>query len=146
MGFISDHMTKHHRECDEIFARAGDRASASDWVGVEREADAFLDAIERHIELEESLLFPSFEQATGMKVGPTRLMRVEHEQMRGLFARMRAAIEAKDAAQYDEVSGALAELMRLHNSKEEAMLYPLMDRALRKDEPALTSQLEAAIA
>ncbi|MBS0326152.1 MAG: hemerythrin domain-containing protein [Proteobacteria bacterium] len=146
MGAIGNYMTEHHRHCDALFARAMDLAAAPDWDGVEREGGAFLREIERHIELEETLLFPAFEEATGMTAGPTATMRSEHEEMRGLFAEMRRAAGTKDAAPYLEASRALQLLLQQHNVKEESMMYPMLDHALRDHAPDLVRQLEAAAA
>ena len=101
MQLINDYMTRHHKECDAVLTRADEAAAASDWAAVERDAGTFLREIERHIETEETLLFPAFEERTGMTDGgPTATMRMEHEQMRGMFRQMRAAIPARDARRY----------------------------------------------
>jgi iron-sulfur cluster repair protein YtfE (RIC family) len=146
MGLISDYMNRDHKHCDEAFARAEDRAAASDAPGLARDGGVFLGEMERHIGLEENLLFPAFEERTGMTSGPTETMRMEHEQMRGMFAQMRAAIEEKDAALYLGVSETLLILLQQHNMKEESMMYPMLDQALGDDARGLLGQLEAAAA
>lgn len=146
MELISDYMTRHHRHCDDAFAHAEEMAAAADWIGLARDGAMFLREIERHIALEENLLFPAFEERTGMTSGPTETMRMEHEQMRGMFAQMRAAIEAKDAALYLGVSQTLLILQQQHNMKEESMMYPMLDQSLGDDAPGLLSRLEAAAA
>ena len=40
----------------------------------------------RHFEMEEAVLFPAFEEATGMTQGPTMVMHAEHVQMKGVLA------------------------------------------------------------
>jgi hemerythrin-like domain-containing protein len=45
-----------------------------------------------HFGVEESVLFPRFEQSTGMYRGPTQVMRGEHVQMRQLLAAAEAAL------------------------------------------------------
>lgn len=146
MQLISDYMNKDHKHCDEAFARAKDRAAAGDYTGLERDGGTFLRKIERHIEIEETLLFPAFEEKTGMTSGPTEIMRMEHEQMRGMFAQMRAAFEAKDAKQYLGTAETLHMLLQQHNSKEESMMYPMLDQALGEDARDLLAQLEALAA
>lgn len=142
MQLISDYMNKDHRHCDAAFARAEDRAAARDWTGLARDGGTFLREIERHIGLEEDLLFPAFEDKTGMTSGPTETMRAEHEQMRGMFAQMRAAIEAKDAEQYLGIAQTLLSLLQQHNMKEESMMYPMLDQSLGDDAHSLLAQLE----
>ena len=146
MQLISDYMNKDHRHCDAAFALAGDRAAAADWTGLARDGAAFLRKIERHIEVEEELLFPAFEQTTGMTTGPTETMCMEHEQMRPMFAQMRAAIAAKDAKQYLGVAETLLGLLQQHNMKEESMMYPMLDQALGEDAHGLLAQLESLAA
>ena len=37
MGSIGDYLTKHHKDCDEIFARAEEAASSGNWATAERD-------------------------------------------------------------------------------------------------------------
>lgn len=146
MDLISDIMIRHHRDCDAGFARAGEKAQAADWDGLRREAAGVLDELERHIAVEEELLFPAFEERTGMNEGgPTATMRMEHGQMRGMFAQMRAAAEARDAVRYLETSDTLLALLEQHNIKEESMMYPMLDQALGEDAAPLLEQVHGAI-
>ncbi|HVC11215.1 MAG TPA: hemerythrin domain-containing protein [Burkholderiales bacterium] len=144
MELIGDYMTRHHKDCDVAFVRAEEKAAAADWTGLQREAGIFLVEIERHIAMEEELLFPAFEDRTGMSGGPTATMRMEHEQMRGMFAQMRAAAEARDAAQYLGASETLLILLQQHNIKEESMMYPMLDQALGEDAAQFLERLQSA--
>ena len=131
MESINDTMMKDHAACDAVFARAADAARGANWPMLQKEADAFLAHIARHIVLEEELLFPAFEEGTGMSTGgPTETMRSEHAQMQPLFAQMRAAASAKDAASYLDASQALHDILQQHNMKEEQMMYPMLDQSL----------------
>ena len=146
MQLISDYMNKDHKHCDDAFARAEDMAAAKDWTGLARDGGTFLREMERHIGIEENLLFPAFEERTGMTSGPTEVMRMEHAQMRGMFVQMRAAIQAKDAEQYLGMAQTLLILLQQHNAKEESMMYPMLDRSLGEDARALVDQLETLAA
>ena len=53
-------------------------------------------ALERHIRLEEEIVFPLFEARSGIVDGPTAVMRDEHRCLRRALALMRAGIEARD--------------------------------------------------
>lgn len=146
MELISTYMISHHRSCDAAFARAEKSAFDADWPGLEREAGSFLSELERHIAAEEELLFPAFEERTGMSGGPTETMRMEHEQMGGLFSEMRAAIQARNAEQYLRASRALLAVLQQHNTKEENILYPMLDQELGDDAAMLFGQLRGAMA
>lgn len=131
MESINDCMMKDHAACDAAFSRAADAARDADWPKLQIEAGHFLAHIARHIELEEELLFPAFEEGTGVSAGgPTGTMRSEHVQMQPLFAQMRNAAAAKDAASYLDASQALLEILQQHNMKEEQMMYPMLDQLL----------------
>ncbi len=131
MESINDYMMKDHATCDAAFSRAADAARAADWRKLQSEAGAFLAHIARHIQLEEEVLFPAFEEGSGMSAGgPTETMRSEHVQMQPLFAQMRDAVAAKDATSYLDASQTLHEILQQHNMKEEQMMYPMLDQSL----------------
>ncbi len=127
---IRDFMTSSHRDCDAIYARA--EAAAGDGEAVRaRDAQAeFEAALAHHLAMEETVLFPEFEDRTGMRAGPTAVMRMEHGQMRALLAQMNQALEGGDLAAYLGAGETLMILIQQHNMKEEQMLYPMADRAL----------------
>jgi len=144
MAGVSAYMVNHHKECDSAFASIEEAVGASDWNRAQSEFDAFLSEMNRHFDLEENLLFPAFAQKTGMSGGPTQVMRMEHEQMRGMLDEMRVAAEAKEAEQFLGASETLLILMQQHNFKEEAVLYSMMDEVLGEDADRLLDQLESS--
>jgi iron-sulfur cluster repair protein YtfE (RIC family) len=131
VGFFTD----DHRACDELWAAV--EAAADDGHGVEAAFDAFDAAMRRHMDMEERVLFPAFEEATGMTMGPTRVMRAEHDQMRGLLSQMKGA----DADSMLDHGDTLLMLIQQHNVKEEGMLYPMCDARLGSVWPEVAKQL-----
>ncbi len=87
-------------------------------------------------------MFPAFEQATGMTSGPTAVMRMEHEQMRGLLDQIAAAIPAGDYQGVLDLGDTLLMLVQQHNQTEEGMLYPMADSALASEWGSLRAQAE----
>lgn len=143
MESITAWMQQDHVLIDGILERATAAAQASDLAALEREATLFLQRLERHIDMEENLLFPAFEERTGMTAaGPSVQMRAEHEQMQAIFLQMRAAVAAKDAAGYRQASQALLEVLVPHNLKEEQMMYPMLDDAMGADASALLADVK----
>ncbi len=130
MSAISQHMIEDHRACDELFAEAEARASKGEWAAARTGFAAFVAAMERHLDKEESILFPAFEQRTGAAMGPTQVMRMEHQQMRGLMAQMEAALHGEDTEAFLGTAETLLMLMQQHNVKEEQILYPMTDQVL----------------
>lgn len=143
MQTISSYLTSDHRRCDNHFAAAEAYTAEQDWAAATTCFEQFLSAMTRHFEIEEQVLFPAFEQRTGSVMGPTRMMRMEHEQMRELFERMADAIAARNADEYAGLSETLLIMLQQHNFKEEQVLYPMSDQALGTHAPALIQQMEA---
>ena len=142
MKSILDYMIGHHRQIDEVFAGAEEAAGKADWGRAGEGLAAFLRQMERHFEMEESVLFPKFEDRTGMIGGPTQVMRSEHDQMRGLFEDLRAAMEARDSEQFLGVSETLLVLTQQHNMKEEGILYRMMDQVFADEMEELIAEVE----
>lgn len=81
-------MAEHHKECDELFAQAEESVANGNWEQGTILWNEFAADLEKHFSREESILFPEFEEATGMLGGPTQMMRMEHEQIRALVVEM----------------------------------------------------------
>ena len=133
MTTITEYMTGDHRHCDEVLASLEQAVSNSDWDNAEKLAAQFLLEMEQHLSMEEDVLFPAFEQKTGIVGGPTMIMRAEHKQMRELFGQLQYAVDAKDSEELLDTTETLLILMQQHNVKEEGMLYPMCDQHLGSD-------------
>ena len=127
---IAVFMHSHHSHCDGLFADAEEAGTGGDWGRAGGLLADFRDELEEHFASEETVLFPAFEAATGMTEGPTRVMRVEHGQMRELVAQMADALGRKDRDAFAGAAETLLVFMQQHNMKEEHILYPMCDRAL----------------
>ena len=130
MATITAFLTIDHRHCDDLFAAAAQAAERGDWARCRERFDAFRQALMRHMTIEEQMLFPAFEQATGISEGPTRVMRHEHQELLARLDDVSAAISAGDAARFLASVGSFTALMTLHSTKEENVLYPMCDEVL----------------
>ena len=143
---IAELMQDHHERCDEEFVAAEEALRRGRWAAGRSLLEAFGRDLECHFAAEEEILFPAFEGATGMREGPTQMMRYEHSQARNLLAQMVAAAVAEDG---DDCAGAaetLLILMQQHNAKEEHILYPMCDAALDADPDTLAQALRQRLA
>jgi iron-sulfur cluster repair protein YtfE (RIC family) len=143
MSTILDFLGTDHRACDTLFAAAEVAVAQKHWDDVRGLFDRFRTAMDRHLAMEERILFPAFEAGAGFSMGPTRVMRMEHEQMRELLNEMQAAIVARDDSEYLGLSETLNMLMQQHNLKEEGMLYPMSDQALAANREDLIREMDA---
>ena len=144
MNSISDFMANNHRECDNLFAVAEESVGNGKWPKAQTEFDAYRSEMERHLGMEEDVLFPAFDAKTGMEMGPTHVMRSEHQQMRKLIDDMAQKIVDKDSDGYLGASETLMILMQQHNMKEEQMLYRMMDQTFGTEAAALLQRAGAA--
>jgi hemerythrin-like domain-containing protein len=122
-------FTEDHHRCDALWAELESAGESKDralelWR-------AFDLAMRRHFAMEEEVLFPAIEQATGMHgPGPTMVMRNEHAQMRAMLDQMAEAASAGDIGSLLDHGDTLLMLIQQHNLKEEGILYRLADDAL----------------
>lgn len=143
MDTVSSYMTGDHHRCDELFALAEEAVSGQDWHQIDTVLQTFLKSMHHHFKMEEEVLFPAFENRTGMSMGPTQMMRMEHIQMRELFAAMNDAVKQPDKDEFLGQAETLLMVMQQHNMKEEQMLYLMADRALSDQMDAVLQQLRA---
>jgi iron-sulfur cluster repair protein YtfE (RIC family) len=130
MATIVEFLSNEHRCCDESFAATEEAAQTGDLLRCRTDFRQFQAVMEHHFEKEESILFPAFEQASGNTMGPTRVMRLEHRQMRETLAEMDGALASGDLEDFLGQAETLLILMQQHNIKEEQILYPMCDRFL----------------
>ena len=142
---IKTFMAGDHRRCDEILAIAEQAVLNQTWERALIAFTQFQQAVLQHFAAEETLLFTAFEEKTGLRGGPTEVMRGEHTQMRELMEAARQALLAQDADDYSGNTETLLIMMQQHNIKEENVLYPLCDQHLRDQVDLLLPRLQSTI-
>jgi hemerythrin-like domain-containing protein len=130
MNTISSFLTSDHRACDEEFANLENAVALDNWEESQVKLNKFVADLLHHFDMEEKVMFPTFEEVTGMTQGPTMIMRMEHDQMRQLLNDLQEDLEKKDRKHFFGVSESLMMLMQQHNMKEEQMLYSMADMHL----------------
>ncbi len=131
---LKEFFTLDHRKCDGKWVEVETAAETGDAAAVKASWRTFQGELLKHLRMEEEVLFPAFEEATGMTDGgPTFVMRSEHDQMRGLLEQMNAAADGGDHDELTDLGDTLLMLIQQHNQKEEHMLYPLAEQALGAD-------------
>ena len=146
MDRLTAPMVAHHKACDEIFADLENAVSSANWAQAGSLYAGFSRALLAHFGIEEDSLFPAFEKRTGMAGGPTRIMRMEHMQMRSLLAELEEALGARDGDEFLGVAETLLMLMQQHNMKEENILYPMCDDVLAPDTGTLPALIHDGLA
>ena len=122
-----------HDRLDELF-KTFQTSKRSDFAKAKEAYKEFKIGLQRHIVWEEELLFPMWEEKTGMvEDGPTPVMRFEHEQIKQLLDAIHRKVESQDLTS-DQEEQALLNLLGSHNRKEERALYPAIDNVTDTDE------------
>ena len=106
-------------------------------VDFDRAKQAFKEfkfGLQRHIIWEETVLFPLFEEKTGMRdCGPTVVMRAEHREIGRHLEALHDKVRRQDADS-DREEESLFQALLAHNQKEENVLYPAIDRLSSAEE------------
>ena len=130
---ITEFFEQDHDRLDELF-KTFQQSKRSDFPKAKEAFKDFKFGLQRHIVWEEDLLFPIWEQKTGMSdSGPTPVMRNEHREI----GRQLEAIHQKVADQNpdsDQEEQTLLDLLGSHNRKEERALYPAIDKVTSPEE------------
>lgn len=130
---ISQLLGDDHTSCDDLFAAAEAAISHDDWPAATQAFERFRTSLLNHLSMEEAILFPAFEHETGNSYGPTRVMRLEHQQIRELLDELAQAVMARSADDCFGLAETLLMLIQQHNVKEEQVLYPMCDQMLNKE-------------
>lgn len=141
---VTEALTWDHARLDAL-ERSAFAALAEGGVETARRLyRAFHHGLNRHIRCEEELLFPVFEARSGLpRQGPTSVMRAEHREIRMLLEGIARSLDGS-ADDVEELRRDLRRVLEDHDRKEEAILYPAMDRLLSDAESdALVGRVQA---
>ena len=145
MKTLLEFMQIHHGQCDQLYADGENSLLDEQMEEGVGQITIFLSEMERHFLMEETVLFPTFEDISGMRQGPTQVMRMEHQQIRNLLARMSDAVTRMDRDEILEVGETLLILMQQHNMIEEGILYPMVDQHLAPYREELMDRMDNVV-
>jgi len=152
---LAGFFTQDHRDCDSRWAELEGLLDSGNSDAARQAWQEFDDSMRRHFAMEEDILFPAFDARSGMGGfpafdarsgmgggGPTAMMRMEHQQMRGLLDQIGAAMSSGDTEEALDLGDTLLMVIQQHNVKEEGMLYPMAQNMLAGEWAAMAEQLE----
>ncbi|TAK59351.1 MAG: hemerythrin domain-containing protein [Bacteroidetes bacterium] len=130
---VTNYYEADHDRLDELFKQF-QQLKRQDMPKARELFTMFRSGLLRHIIWEEEILFPLFEQKTGMyQSGPTEVMRMEHRIIKKHLETIYTKAKADDPST-DEDEQLLLNTLVAHNHKEEQILYPAIDRSLTNGE------------
>jgi hemerythrin-like domain-containing protein len=142
MPAITQYLETDHHRCDLQLAKAESCVGKRQWDVADAAFKEFHSSLQQHLEMEERVLFPAFEQTPGTPSGPTIMMRVEHQQIRQIVSAMREALSARDAEEFSSGADILHIMMGQHNMKEESILYPMADRFMEDQAEDIIGEMQ----
>lgn len=143
MEKLSIYCAKDHAQCDAMYHAVLASVTARDWPRAALRFAGFAQALTHHMAMEEMVLFTAFEQATRTHAGPIQLLRVEHQQLRGLMQRLAEAIAQCHLIDFADHADTFRIMLQQHSLKEDGILYPLADRVLQARHAELIGQMTA---
>ena len=96
-------------------------------AGAARAAFAeFRRGIERHMAVEEALLFPAYEARHGADNPLTSTLRKGHSDLRVFFSEMDESLAGDDVEEFLALTDTVGQILLHHDRKEEDELYPVV--------------------
>ncbi|HZZ82163.1 MAG TPA: hemerythrin domain-containing protein [Gemmataceae bacterium] len=124
-----------HDRLDELLGTYN-QLKRVDFAKAKQAFKEFKSGLQRHIIWEETILFPLFEEKTGMHDrGPTVVMRAEHREIGRRLEALHDKVRRQDVDS-DQEEQNLMQALFAHNQKEENVLYPAIDRLSSAEERA----------
>lgn len=130
MGSIRRFLSKDHKRLNSLF---GEYKSKKD-TDLEKAKESFSDfkkELERHILLEDTVIKPILEKKGLMATKPDVDTTGEHEKIKSLLGKIEG--EPRDTTSLEDE---LLETLKVHNEKEEKVLYNWVDNSLNVKEKA----------
>ncbi|HJZ12690.1 MAG TPA: hemerythrin domain-containing protein [Acidobacteriota bacterium] len=129
---IFEFFERDHDRLDELFL-GFQKHKRSNFPKAREYFAAFKFGLQRHIVWEEDVLFPLYDNTVRMEYGPTFVMRLEHKEIAQKLEALHKKIQSGDVNS-DREEQDLKDTLRLHNDKEENILYPTIDRTFTTEE------------
>ncbi len=145
MASVKEFLTQDHRDCDATFAAMEQKANSEGVAAAEELYRKMAEEMEHHFQMEERVMFPAFEEKTGMTQGPTQMMRMEHAQMRSLIEAIGDAVASENKERFFGLSETMMIMLQQHNMKEEQMLYTMAQQHLAADADKLIMLMESMV-
>jgi regulator of cell morphogenesis and NO signaling len=146
MRGVAEALAWDHDRLEAIERRVFDARQADDFTQAGRAFAEFDLGLRRHIRFEEQILFPAFEQSSGLLPhgGPTGVMRAEHRAIEALLEAILEVVRLPGRGA-ESLREQLHGVLGGHNLKEEKVLYPGIDRLLGQEESdAIVRRIQAS--
>jgi regulator of cell morphogenesis and NO signaling len=142
---VTEALAWDHDRLEALESCAFEARQSGDFSSAGRAFAEFDLGLRRHIRFEEQILFPAFEQASGLPAqgGPTGVMRAEHREIEALLEALGDVVALPGPAA-EVLRAQLHAVLGGHNLKEENILYPGADRLFAGESDAIVRRIQAS--
>lgn len=140
MASIEEAFSHDHRRLEQALEASIAHVRAGRWDDAANAFAVFRRGIERHMEVEEQILFPAVENGTETPL--TAILRKGHRDLRVFFDELDDVLQARDAAEYARIAASMKALLERHDEKEETELYPAAQARLGTEALKVVARLE----
>ncbi len=134
---VTEFLQSDHSRLDALYDSFTAQIKEGEWESASIGFAEFNHGLRRHIRGEEEVLFPLFEEKTGMtEAGPTHVMKTEHVNIKETLEKIERAIGSKESDMALQSANRLRLTLGDHNMKEENILYPESDSFITEAERA----------
>jgi iron-sulfur cluster repair protein YtfE (RIC family) len=144
LSTAADWLHHDHRDHEALLHECQQRAELEDWNAVKQLYGELRRSVERHIVVENEIIFAAYEALTDTPEAPTRALRDEHERIRRLLEECAAVLSARDSEQAVESLSVLTEYMLKHHDKEEQVFLPMAGHVLAAQREAILARLKSS--
>lgn len=127
---ISSYLSNDHARCEALYGQMRLALDDGQWQQAERAFQCLRDALERHMLVEERIVFTIYEKAIHALTAPTAAMRAEHLRLRGIVQRLADVLRLRQMDAADHHANNLHAALQQHHHAEEDKLYPMIERVL----------------
>jgi hemerythrin-like domain-containing protein len=137
----SNWLVHDHRKYDIALDECEIAAGAGEWKEAITLFRGFLDDLRLHVQMEEEVVYPAFEQETGDPHGEIAELREEHEYLVRLLRDITVVVRTKDYDHFLESLVPLHRIMNRHNRHEEDIFLRLGNESLLMRREEILSRL-----
>ena len=141
MNSTDNWLVHEHSLYEDLLGECKEAAEIEDWGTVNRAVHELVTHLNRHMALEEEVLYPAYESATHAPQGPTAALREEHAGIVRLIQDMARVIKTMDSDHVLECLAHLESQMIKHHEKEEDIFLPMASHILNTSRDELLSKL-----
>jgi hemerythrin-like domain-containing protein len=142
MNSIGSYLKGDIALCNQLYYKTCEHIQTQAFELAAETMHEFTKALERHMQIEERIVFTALEAAPEHGDPRTTTLRAEHMQIRDTLQRMWLALEARHPQAFLLHADTLRLVLRQHANKENFQLFPLVEQALALRQHELLDAIE----